>query len=201
MKLWLIAPVKPFTEGKSRLAAVLSPQQRHDLNQRLFYNLLAQAAAAQRFTGIIVVGSDPQIVANRAWDNLWFEQETEHSLNGALEQARRRALALHADAILILPADLPLLTPADIIQLYELGQAQPGMVIAPSQDGGTNALLLHPLQASQTFPFAFGLHSFDRHCALANQARLPYHVYTSPSISFDVDWPEDLAQLSLVPQS
>ena len=201
MKLWLIVPVKPFTEGKSRLAAVLSPQQRHDLNQRLFHNLLEQAKAAQCFTGVIVVGSDPQIIGEQRWETVWFEEEIEHSLNGALEQARRRALARHAEAILVLPADLPHLTPADIAHLYELGKVQQGMVIAPSQDGGTNALLLHPPQTSQTFPFAFGQQSFDRHCTLANQAGLPYQIYTSPSLSFDVDWPEDLAQFSLVPHS
>ncbi len=198
MKLWLIAPVKPFTEGKSRLAAVLSHQQRHDLNQRLFHNLLGQVKATQLFAGVIVVGSDPEIIADIGWESVQFEQEAHPSLNGALEQARQRALDLHADAILVLPADLPLLTPADIGQLYALGQAQPAMVIAPSHDGGTNALLLHPPQSVQTLPFAFGLQSFARHCAIAEQAGLPYHIFESPSLSFDVDWPEDLAQLSLV---
>lgn len=195
MKLWLIAPVKPFAEGKSRLATVLSGQQRYALNQQLFHNLLAQAQTAQLFTGVIVVGRDPQILTDVAWDRVIFEHEENHSLNGALEQARLRALKLQADAILILPADLPLLTTEDISQLYRLGTTQPGMVIAPSHDGGTNALLLHP---PQPLPFAFGLHSFARHCALAEQMGLSYRVFASPSLSFDVDWPEDLAQWLLV---
>jgi len=180
---------------------VLSRQQRHDLNQHLFHNLLAQVQATQLFAGVIVVGSDPQIVADIGWESVQFEQEEHHSLNGALEQARQRALALHADAILVLPADLPLLTPADLVQLYELGQTQPGMVIAPSHDGGTNALLLHPPQTAQTLPFAFGVHSFAHHCTNAEQAGLPYHIVESPSLSFDVDWPEDLAQMLLVHHS
>lgn len=201
MKLWLIVPVKPFGEGKSRLATVLSRQERQVLNQQLFQNLLAQAHATHLLTGVIVVGSDPQIVRDLAWEKVYFEQEEDHSLNGALEQARRRALALQADAILILPADLPLITPEDIGQVVALGQAQRGMVIAPSQDGGTNALLLHPPQTSQTLPFAFGPQSFARHCALAEQAGLPYQVVKSPTLSFDVDWPEDLAHLSLIPHA
>ena len=195
MKLWLIAPVKPFAEGKSRLAAVLSWQQRRALNQALFHNLLAQAQAAQCFTGVIVVGRDPQMLAGIAWDQVHFEQEEKHSLNEALEQGRRRALLCHADAILILPADLPLLTTADIVQLYNLGKAHPGMVIAPSHDGGTNALLLHP---PPTMPFGFGQNSFVRHCALAKAAGLPYRIFESASLSFDLDWPKDLAQLSIV---
>lgn len=195
MKLWLIVPVKPFAEGKSRLATVLSWQQRRALNQHLFHNILAQAKAAQCFTGAIVVGRDPQIMAGVVWDRVRFEQEEKASLNDALEQARRRALANSADAILILPADLPLLTSADIRQLCELGQTQPGMVIAPSQDGGTNALLLRPPQG---IPFAFGRQSFARHCVLAEQTGLPYHIFESASLSFDLDWPQDLAHLSMV---
>jgi len=200
MKLWLIAPVKPFAEGKSRLASVLSYQQRYALNRHLFHNLLARAQATQLFAGVIVVGRDPQVLADVSWDSVRFEPEAQPSLNGtphsllnrALEQARRRALQSSADAILILPADLPLLTLADITQLHWLGQTPATMVIAPSQDGGTNALLLHPPQG---IPFAFGHHSFARHCALAAQASLAYHVFESPTLSFDLDWPEDLAAL------
>ena len=195
MKLWLIAPVKPFAEGKSRLATVLSWQQRRALNQALFHNLLAQAKAAQLFTGVIAVGRDPQILAGVTWDLVQFEQEEKQSLNDALEQGRRRALLYQADAILILPADLPLLTSADIIQLYQVGKTQPGMVITPSHDGGTNALLLHP---PQTMPFAFGQNSFARHCALAKETGLPYQIFESASLSFDLDWPKDLAYLSMV---
>lgn len=195
MKLWLIAPVKPFAEGKSRLATVLSWQQRRALNQALFHNLLAQVRAAQLFTGVIVVGRDPQILAGVHWDLVQFEQEEKQSLNDALEQGRRRALLCQADAILILPADLPLLNMADITQLYTLGQTHPGMVITPSHDGGTNALLLHP---PHTIPFAFGQNSFARHCTLAQEAGLPYHIFESASLSFDLDWPKDLAHLAMV---
>ena len=69
------------------------------------------------------------------------------------------------------------------------------MVIAPSHDGGTNALLLHP---PQTLTFAFGEQSFARHCTLAEQMRLTYHVFKSPTLSFDLDWPTDLRQLTML---
>jgi 2-phospho-L-lactate/phosphoenolpyruvate guanylyltransferase len=201
MKVWLITPVKPFAEGKSRLAPVLSDPQRYDLNRQLLHNLLDRAQATQLFAGVIVVGRDPQVLADVTWDRVSFAQETEPSPNGtphsllnrALEQARQRALQANADAILILPADLPLLTSTDITHLSRLGQTPATMVIAPSQDGGTNALLLHPPQG---IPFAFGHHSFARHCTLAEQANLPYRIFESPTLSFDLDWPEDLAALA-----
>ena len=61
----------------------------------------------------------PQIMAAVDWDQVYFEQEKKPTLNSALEQGRCRALAHHADAILILPADLPLLMTTDIDQLYQ----------------------------------------------------------------------------------
>ena len=39
--LWVVVPVKPFNEGKSRLAACISPQQRHALNRELLTRTLA----------------------------------------------------------------------------------------------------------------------------------------------------------------
>jgi 2-phospho-L-lactate guanylyltransferase len=74
--------------------------------------------------------------------------------------------------------------------LYELARAGEGVIIAPSHDGGTNALLLRPPHA---IGFAFGEGSFARHCAMAAAAGLPCHVYESATLALDVDHPEDLA--------
>ena len=68
------------------------------------------------------------------------------------------------------------------------------MVIAPSHDGGTNALWLQPPQA---IPFAYGPNSFERHCHLAEKANIPYTVLDSPTLAFDLDWPDDLERLEL----
>lgn len=192
MKLWLLMPVKPFAEGKSRLAAVLSVAERAALNHQLFHHVLQQALAAEVLAGVLVISRDAGVLAQAEAAGVATVVEEAAELNLALNQARRQALCLGADAILVLPSDLPLLQVADIQQLYRLGYSAPSMVIAPSRGGGTGALLLHP---PGVIPFAFGLHSFQRHQTLAQAAGVTCQVYDSPTLAFDLDQPEDLAEL------
>lgn len=193
MKLWLIVPVKPFGVGKSRLAGALSDPARARLSRRMFHHVLTQAAQANVLAGSLVVSRDAAVLDGLPEPQAIFVQERGTDLNRALEQGRQQAVAWGAEAILVLPADLPLLTAEDIRRLYLAATAADGVVIAPSTDGGTNALLLRPANAIH---FAFGPHSFAAHQALAHQAGLPCLRFQSPTLSFDVDWPTDLTTLT-----
>jgi len=184
MKLWLLVPVKPLSEGKSRLATFLSADERAALIRRLLTHVLLTSQTAGVLAGVIVVSRDRGILAQAAHAGAEPLLEHGHELNTALTQARTHALTHGADAILVLPADLPLLTPADVRQIYEQGQRAPCVVIAPSRDGGTGALLLHPPHAIN---FAFGEGSFARHRAQAQAAGLACHVYRTPTLAFDLD--------------
>jgi 2-phospho-L-lactate guanylyltransferase len=82
-----------------------------------------------------------------------------------------------------------LLTAEDLDELFKLVPTGNGMVIAPSHDGGTNALLLRPPQA---IAYAFGEDSFARHRAMAAAAELACHTYHSSTLALDIDHPEDL---------
>lgn len=196
MKLWLIVPVKPFTVGKSRLAGALPAAERALLSRRMLHHVLARAAQANVLAGALVVSQDATVLDGVSWSQVAFVQERGEGLNRALEQGRQQALAWGADAILVLPADLPLLTADDIRGLYRLATNGTGIVIAPSADGGTNALLLRPATALR---FAFGLHSFAYHCALAQLAGLPCQLFQSSTLSFDLDSPTDLATVTPLP--
>lgn len=192
MKLWLVVPVKPLNAVKSRLTTVLDAGERAGLMRHLLRHVLANAVAADCFAEIVVVSRDPQVwaVAHLAGAGVIHEQGRD--LNLALEQARQYVIAQGAHALLVLPADLPLMTVADLHELRRLGETQPGVVIAPSRDGGTGALLLHPPNA---IPFAFGPHSFERHCRAATDHGQPCQIYHSPTLAFDVDLPADWVEL------
>ncbi len=192
MKLWLLVPVKPFGEGKSRLAEALSPGARTTLSQAMLAHILHSVQATNLLAGVLVVSRDQQALAQAEQAGAQILLENGHDLNDALTQASQQAVAYGAEAILVLPADLPLLTPDDVQQLYTLGAAQPGVVITPSPDGGTNALLLHP---PGVIEFAFGPGSFERHRQLAHLAKRPVQVFESSTLALDVDWPEDLNSL------
>ncbi len=192
MKLWLIVPVKPLREGKSRLAEWLSPVRRATLSAQWLANVLRAARDAGVLAGSLVISRDPAVLAQARALGAHPVHEHGHDLNQALHQARQEAMKLGTDAVLVLPADLPLITAQDVAALYEQGTQGPGVVIVPSRDGGTNALLLRPPEA---IPFAFGVNSFQRHSALARAAGLPLHVLHLPRLAHDIDWPGDLADL------
>ena len=219
MSLWTIVPVKPFNEGKSRLAACITPQQRHALNRELLTRTLAAINMAQIDAQIVVVSRDrnalavaeragshalaeesqpcaspPAVRRGPATDDLppascrRIETEPESQLNAALTQAASYAVARGATKVLILPTDMPNLTAEDVRTMASPRGRGPQIIIAPSRDGGTNALMLQPGQA---IPFAFGRDSFRRHRRLAVEAGIPVRVVESASLLFDVDLPED----------
>ncbi len=187
---WLIVPVKPFAEGKSRLTTKLSPVQRARLSRQLLTHVVKTAAASELFVHTLVVSRDPSAAEIAEHFAVELLAEEGRDLNNALEQARARAVAHGAEAILVLPSDLPRLTVDDLRQLMAASDA--GAVLAPSRDRGTNALLLRP---PGIIDFAFGPSSFDRHQHLAQQAGVTPGIIATPSLAFDLDSPDDLAEL------
>jgi 2-phospho-L-lactate guanylyltransferase len=104
---WLIVPVKPFAEGKSRLSEELPPAERARLSRRLLHHVLTTAAIDDLFPQTIVVSRDPGAAKIAEGYGAMLLAEEGGELNAALEQARELALRQGATAILVLPADLP----------------------------------------------------------------------------------------------
>ncbi len=192
MKLWLLVPVKPFSEGKSRLADTLDIDERAGLSRRLLRNVLQITRDSELFTGILVVSRDPAVLQEAAKAGVDILLEQSSGLNPALRAARDRAVEDGADAVLILPSDLPLLDASDLDKLLDRVTKPPSIVIAPSHDNGTNALLLYP---PHVIDFAFGHNSFQRHHEQATQADVAVQVVHSSTLALDIDWPADLRLL------
>jgi 2-phospho-L-lactate/phosphoenolpyruvate guanylyltransferase len=209
MNLWLIVPVKPLVQGKSRLSSLLSPSERAQLNRVLLEQTLKVAISVNILAGVVVISRDPvvQQFANEQGVMVLAEEtitgetitgetvtgdgvDPDALLNRALSQARHAATRQSADAILVLPVDLPLLTAAEIRSFYEAGRRLGrGMVITASEDGGTNGLFLCPPHAIE---FAYGPQSFQRHVHAAQEAALPIEIIHSPALALDLDLPQDL---------
>src|ERR1700730_8065727 len=99
--------------------------------------------------------------------------------------------------MLTLPGDIPLVTPAEIAQLLAAHRPAPAFTIAPSRDErGSNAIICSPPDA---VPLRFGEDSFFPHLRAAEACGIRPTVLRLPGIALDVDTPEDLAALTLVP--
>jgi 2-phospho-L-lactate guanylyltransferase len=193
MSRWLLTPVKPLAEAKSRLAPVLDAGARAALMQRLLRRTLALAQQSRLFACLLVVSRDPQVWEIARTAGAVALPEAGDELNRALLQGAAYAGAAGAGSLLILPADLPLLGLQDLTALCTLGEQGDGLVLGPAQDGGTNALHLH---LPPGLPFCFGENSFARHQAAAAAAGLTPALYDSPTLRFDLDAPAQWLQLA-----
>jgi 2-phospho-L-lactate guanylyltransferase len=114
------------------------------------------------------------------------------SLNTALLVASEWAQEAGASSLLILPADLPLITTSAVAELLAAGE-RAHVVVAPTHDGGTGALLLRPPAA---IPPSFGPKSYKRHLGLARERNLSVETVRHEAFLYDLDTPDDLQRLT-----
>jgi 2-phospho-L-lactate guanylyltransferase len=193
--MWAIVPVKPLRRGKTRLAKVLSEDQRAALNKKLLIHTLDTITQLSELEQVLVVSRDPEAlaIARDHGARTVLEDGTPH-LNIAITRATAVAMMYSVSGVLILPADLPQMRPEDVTVMVNAAKYSETMVIAPDhRQQGTNALLLRP---PDLINFSFGENSFYRHVAQANAKGARVEVVELPSLARDVDYPEDLAFLN-----
>lgn len=191
MTLWAIVPVKPLRHGKSRLAGVLTEEERAELNRRLLTHTLDTLTKIPEIEHVLVISRDPAALAlARDHGARTVQENGAPHLNVALTRATVVAKNYMTRGVLILPADLPLITPEDIQAMLKLAQKPPVVVVSPDRHRqGTNALLICPVGL---IDYDFGPGSFQRHCERAKAVGAHLEVFELPSLALDVDLPEDL---------
>ena len=197
MSLWVIVPVKPLRRGKSRLARVLSTDERMMLNQTMLANTLRVLQSVKEIDQIVVISRDSSVLGMARDFKARTVQEDGHShLNLALQRATVVAEMYGATSVLILPADLPLLS-AEVLRdsVLRAGKA-PSAVIAPDHRGdGTNAMLITP---TGLFGYHYGVGSFRKHCELASKVGAKLEIVEREELGLDLDLPEDLEHLKQI---
>ena len=195
MTIWAIVPVKPLQRGKSRLAGVLTQEERLDLNRRLLAHTMDTLTAIPDIEQVLVISRDQAALAlAREYGARTVQEHGAPQLNTALTRATIVAQTYATRGVLILPADLPLITPEDIQTLLRRAVDPPVVVISPDRRRqGTNALLVCP---AGVIEYEFGPGSFQRHCARARQAGARLEICELPSLALDMDLPEDLELVS-----
>ncbi|MEX2161464.1 MAG: 2-phospho-L-lactate guanylyltransferase [Anaerolineales bacterium] len=199
MALWAIVPVKPLRRGKSRLAPVLSEDDRAQLNQRLLLRTIDTLKQIPELAYVLVVSRDPEALAlARDHGARTLQEDGAPHLNVALQRATVVAKSYMADSVLILPADLPQIAKEDIAAMLEAGRQPPVVVIAPDHHReGTNALFINP---AGLIEYDFGPGSFERHCERARRAKAGLKILDLPSLAHDIDVPDDLGFLAELPK-
>ncbi|HMD87681.1 MAG TPA: 2-phospho-L-lactate guanylyltransferase [Anaerolineaceae bacterium] len=191
MSLWAIIPVKPLRRGKSRLAGVLTEDERALLNYTMLGNTLKAISSVPEIDQVLVVSRDPAALAlAREHGARTVQEEGSPELNTALRRATLVAKAYGARGVMILPADLPLVNSKDIREFIAQSGNPPEIIIAPDRrEEGTNALLVSP---AGLIDYCFGKDSFRCHSQRAQKKQARLKVCRIESLSLDLDYPEDL---------
>jgi 2-phospho-L-lactate guanylyltransferase len=191
VSIWAIIPVKPLNRAKSRLADVLSLEERKQLSETMFRRVLMAIKATPQIAGALVISRDTHALAIARDLGVHTVQESgAPELNNALMRATQVVGGWRGGAVLILPADLPLIAPEDLSSMIALGQENLTVVIATdNHDDGTNAMLIRP---PGLFPYAYGAGSYRRHVVLAKEAGATVKVFRSSRLALDIDVPADL---------
>lgn len=195
MTVWAIVPVKPLRRGKSRLAKILTEDERTDLNKRLLAHTLETLSEIPEIEHVLVISRD-QGALSLARDHgaRTVQENGAPHLNVALTRATIIAKEYATRGVLIVPADLPLVTPDDVRVMLDKVKDPPVVIVAPDRHKeGTNALLVCP---AGLIEYDFGPGSFERHCDRARSAGARLEVVELDSLALDMDLPEDLDLVS-----
>jgi 2-phospho-L-lactate guanylyltransferase len=194
MSLWVLVPVKPLDQAKSRLAGTLTPAERAYLVQSLLERTVGILRLVPAIAEILIVTGDPAVAGWASQTgNRVLGTGCDPDLNRELASATRLAQDQQAEGVLILHADLPRVTAADVQAMTARTAAAPIIVLAPDRHRrGTNALLCAP---PGLIEYRFGPDSFAQHCAQAQAAGVRLEVFSAPGLALDLDTPEDLELL------
>jgi 2-phospho-L-lactate guanylyltransferase len=195
MTLWAIVPVKPLGRGKSRLAGVLTKQERLDLNSQMLIHTVKTLDEIPEIEHILVVSRDQAALAlARAHGARTVQENGAPELNVALTRATIVAKSYATRGVLIIPSDLPMITKEDVYAMLDRIKEPPVVVVAPDRRReGTNALLVCPVGL---IDYDFGPNSFVQHCESARESGARLEICELPSLALDMDEPEDLDWVS-----
>lgn len=183
----ILIPVKRLDEAKQRLAERLSVDDRRRLGLAMLADVLR---ATERWRARWIVTSDPDAEAVGLAFGCRLLLDRGRGLNEALKEGAAIAKAEGVETLLILPADVPLVASEDVRSLFALDAS---VAIAPSQTGGTNALVLTPPDAIEP---SFGPNSATRHAAAAKRKGMDALMLRVASLVLDIDEPRHLAALA-----
>lgn len=191
--IYAVIPVKDPCKSKTRLSDILNVEARKKLTLLMLEDVISTLKCSKLLTGVIVVSPSLDVLELGKSLNCEIVKEGSKSigLNRAVKLGVEYGTSLGAEAVLILPADIPMINLEDIekIVLTGLILEKPYVVISPSKDGGTNALMLSlPTQMS----FKFGPNSYTLHLREAEKTKSNVRILHLESVMMDIDSGKDI---------
>lgn len=190
MTITAIVPLKALPAAKGRLATALAPDDRRTVVRWMAEHVLLACKASELVDEVLLVAGDAAGASLGRAAGVRVLQIDQPGLQIALDAADVHVSA--DDITLTVAADLPAVTPAEIDAVVgiALAGAAPVVVITPTHDGGTGALVRRPPGVIRT---AYGAGSARQHQELAARAGARCVVHHLPGLAADVDTPSQLS--------
>ncbi len=187
-----IVPVKGLTVANGRLNGTLSSDERNQLAEALFLDLIVKLPRSRCIDDVLVVTADDSIARQVRWfGHKVLIQKEDGGHSEAAAAGARAAMAEGTGRVAMLPVDCPML---DIQELdSHIGRSPRTALIVPDRHGtGTNGLVLAP---PDVFLPAFGPDSCARHVSRARAAGISFALERVESMGLDLDTAEDYSLL------
>lgn len=189
-----IVPVKGLAYAKSRLRSDTTERERAELVLWMLRRVLVAITSSGVVEDVVVVTPDASVARVAREAPVRVAVEPARGLNVAVGQMLDLASQDGFDGALVVLADLPCITAADVAAVLQLGSEPPCGVLVPDRRAeGTNLLYISPPDLVRPL---FGIRSFEAHRQALTRRSASLRVYRSPGTQFDVDTPQDLAQLT-----
>lgn len=182
----ILIPVKRLDHAKLRLSQRLAPPDRRRLGLAMLADVLR---ATEKWSHRLVVTNDPDAEAVGLAFGCALVADPGEGLNAAVAAGTEAAVARGSSTLLVLPSDVPMVTSDDVNALFSYPEQ---VVVAPSGDGGTNALFRRP---PGVLAPSFGPGSAGLHALRAQQAGLSCRSVELSSLVLDIDHYRDLVTL------
>jgi 2-phospho-L-lactate guanylyltransferase len=187
-----IVPVKGLIVANGRLNGVLSADERNQLAEALFLDLIVKLPRSRCIDEVMVVTADKSIARQVRWfGHKVLLQESDEGHSEAAAAGARAAMAEGAERVAMLPVDCPMLD-TDELDAH-IGRSPRTVLIIPDRHGtGTNGLVLAP---PDVFLPAFGPDSCSRHVSRARATGISFALEDVDSMGIDLDTAEDYTLL------
>lgn len=190
----VVVPVKPFANGKQRLAAVLSPSERFELCRMMCSWMLAELAKVASINRIVVVSTEPELKAmarahcfhlldmGTAARNLNFD------VNFALHQMSRAG----GNDACVIHSDLPLVTSDAFVEVMSAHASGPDRKLTLVTDRGRKGTNVRFCRPVDLVPCMYGRSSFVDHAFAAASLAVSVDWHSSVALEHDLDDVSDI---------
>lgn len=191
MNTALLIPIKEPARAKTRLANLLTLEERQRLVWAMFEDVCLSLTKSKKAEHIFIV-TKFQKAADYARSFGWqvLLEEAQESESASVDWASHLLREQGFGAVMRLPADLPMVQAEDIDELLTIELQPPKALLVPSSEGtGTNAIIRTP---ADLFPSRFGPNSLALHQAEAARLGVECLIIHNERIALDIDEPQDL---------